>query len=443
VGNCAAAMSSLADESLGLVIVDDDAVYRELLSAAVGKLSKFAIFEADSGDALEKILATERIDCVALDYDLGVESGLLIKQRIDESFPRHAPIILMTGVGDESTAVRAFRMGMADYLPKRNTTPQVFVETVVRTVERERKALRERGAYQKLMDESAIDAATGVDGYVRLDERLKQLALLPPDVRAVYAIFYVELAEYQEIIKRFNFKTADQALRVFADNLRKLVRPHDVISRYIGGSFIVIANMGGESGQLEKLRERFSQGLPRRLRLDVVDISLTALIKSRFLPEAANGGPVDSTYLLQALLAPSNGEDSDIATDGSEVKCDDISGSSSASTNSVTNVAMHAPAEISRDLNRRSSVRQRVFKRGIIRFLEMAGTLHCTVRNVSTGGAGLRIDSAFGVPEFFDLEIIGSGEARRVQKRWQTGLDFGVKFVDFKGGGNFLCVNIA
>ena len=69
-------MNSLAEENLGVAVVDDDPIYRELICATVGKKSKFVIFEASSGKELFDILATQRIDCIVLDYDLGEESGL-------------------------------------------------------------------------------------------------------------------------------------------------------------------------------------------------------------------------------------------------------------------------------------------------------------------------------------------------------------------------------
>jgi hypothetical protein len=40
----------------------------------------------------------------------------------------------------------------------------------------------------------------------------------------------------------------------------------------------------------------------------------------------------------------------------------------------------------------------------------------------------LRIDNYFRVPERFKLQIVGSGNPREVEKRWQVGVDLGVEF---------------
>ena len=62
--------------------------------------------------------------------------------------------------------------------------------------------------------------------------------------------------------------------------------------------------------------------------------------------------------------------------------------------------------------------------------IDSGGTFNCAVRNISSSGAGLRIDAAFAAPDTFELEIAGSGTRRRVQVRWQMGLDLGVEFID-------------
>jgi DNA-binding response OmpR family regulator len=74
-------MTSIAQQHLGIALVEDDVVYRSLVSSLLTRETQFHVFEAASGQALDQILSAETIDCILLDYNLGDENGFAIKQR--------------------------------------------------------------------------------------------------------------------------------------------------------------------------------------------------------------------------------------------------------------------------------------------------------------------------------------------------------------------------
>jgi hypothetical protein len=94
-----------------------------------------------------------------------------------------------------------------------------------------------------------------------------------------------------------------------------------------------------------------------------------------------------------------------------------------------TNESPVPAADFLRASERRREVRQRVFKRGLLHVVGAGGTFNCMVRNISSGGAGLRLDAAFAVPESCEFEVVGSGTRRRVAVRWQAGIDLGVEYL--------------
>jgi two-component system cell cycle response regulator len=71
-----------------------------------------------------------------------------------------------------------------------------------------------------------------------------------------------------------------------------------------------------------------------------------------------------------------------------------------------------------------------VLKRGQIVVPSLGAVVDCTVRNLSGGGAALRIDAPFAAPSEFQLAIVGDGTTHHVRVRWQVGTDLGVEFVD-------------
>ncbi len=67
-----------------------------------------------AGNALQ-MFETGRFDLVLLDYQLSDGDGLSVLREIT-SREGHPPAVMVTGCGDEETAVRAFRAGAAGYV---------------------------------------------------------------------------------------------------------------------------------------------------------------------------------------------------------------------------------------------------------------------------------------------------------------------------------------
>ncbi|MBF0357790.1 MAG: PAS domain S-box protein [Magnetococcales bacterium] len=68
-------------------------------------------------------------DLFLLDYSLGGETGLELIRLLREH-EITAPIIVMTGIGSEETAVALMKAGANDYLPKRNITPETICRSI-------------------------------------------------------------------------------------------------------------------------------------------------------------------------------------------------------------------------------------------------------------------------------------------------------------------------
>ena len=76
----------------------------------------------------------------------------------------------------------------------------------------------------------------------------------------------------------------------------------------------------------------------------------------------------------------------------------------------------------------RKSVRRRVLKTGKIAFRNHFGAIDCTIRNLSEGGACIKVESPFGIPDSFDL-IFEGGAVRRCRVAWRKVTQIGVEFI--------------
>ena len=99
-----------------ILIVDDEAPQRELLSDAVRALG-MAVVEAESGEEALEQIAIQLPDMILLDVRLGGISGLETLRRIRQQHSE-LPVLLITGFADVRQAVEAVKCGADDYLSK-------------------------------------------------------------------------------------------------------------------------------------------------------------------------------------------------------------------------------------------------------------------------------------------------------------------------------------
>lgn len=76
----------------------------------------------------------------------------------------------------------------------------------------------------------------------------------------------------------------------------------------------------------------------------------------------------------------------------------------------------------------RGAPRIRVFKGGKITFIGRGAAIDCFIRNLSETGARLKVESAVGIPDSFDL-MQERGNIRKCKVVWRQATELGVQFV--------------
>jgi diguanylate cyclase (GGDEF)-like protein len=427
-------MANLSHEHLGIAIVDDDDVYRSYVSALASKNTNFAIFEASSEEELCRILDSEKIDCIILDYNLGTESGFTVRDHLRDRYQIVPPIVMLTGDGRESTVIKALRLGLNDYLAKRDLTVDALISAISRVVQEDRKELQAKAEHQRLADISGLDLVTGLVGRTNLDGRLAQLAAMGDKARSAYALILVEMSELHSINESFGLKAGDQALRAFGERVKLAARSGDICGRYSGSHFLVIADVRSDPGELESICERLAGQLAFRINLSAMSLELSACIGAARCSEIDRSGVIAGSDLMEPAqralkAAKASGSRFQISETRPSASPSGYAAGATAKPSSMDSGAPRPAADQLRTSDRRSEPRQRVFKRGQILVPSVGATIDCTVRNQSAHGAGLRIDTTFAVPREFELLIAGDGTRKRVQVRWQIGTDLGVEYI--------------
>jgi PAS domain S-box-containing protein len=136
------------EHPLRLLVADDDEVDRLAVRRALLKAGPSAqLVEVEDGMAALAALLEQPFDCALLDLQLPGLEGLEVLRRARAALVG-TPIVMLTGQGDEPTAVELMKAGATDYLDKSALTPERLAHSVrqalrLHEAERQYRALAE------------------------------------------------------------------------------------------------------------------------------------------------------------------------------------------------------------------------------------------------------------------------------------------------------------
>jgi EAL domain-containing protein (putative c-di-GMP-specific phosphodiesterase class I)/FixJ family two-component response regulator len=192
-----------------LLVFDDDADYRKLMLAHLGKLLEGV--EVEEYDPAERGLPDQdfnwsRYDVLLLDYNLNLPGvtglDLLQANRKNTHFPA---TIMLTGAGNEEVAVRALKAGVYDYLRKEKLSKTRLRSSIQEAYEEHRK---ERERQNELTSHShAFNKALF---YQELEKHLAE----PGEKNRNFLL--ISLDNHQDIEERAGLIMRDNIIRYFA-----------------------------------------------------------------------------------------------------------------------------------------------------------------------------------------------------------------------------------
>jgi CheY-like chemotaxis protein len=129
-----------------VLVVDDSAVDRRLVSGLLKKVPNMQVETAENGrDAVTRLRDLE-VDLVVTDLQMPELDGLGLVREVRDEYPE-VPVILITAHGSEELALEALHAGAASYVPKSE-----LAELLQESVEQVLNLTREDRSYEKLSD---------------------------------------------------------------------------------------------------------------------------------------------------------------------------------------------------------------------------------------------------------------------------------------------------
>jgi PAS domain S-box-containing protein len=177
-----------------LLLVDDDEVDRKSIRRALraGGVQAEMIEASEAMRGLE-ILRGQKIDCALLDFNMPGRDGLWLVQQARAHGVR-TPLIVLTGQGDEHTAVELMKAGAIDYFSKAHLTPErvaASLRQALRVSEAEDAFRQSQQRLQLAVDATALGTwdLHPPTGRFEWSERCKAMFGLNADARVDYSTF--------------------------------------------------------------------------------------------------------------------------------------------------------------------------------------------------------------------------------------------------------------
>lgn len=204
-------------------------------------------------DTLRHLAATP-VDLVLLDLVLPDSDGSDTFGTLHRSWP-DVPVIVLSGAGDQTTAIRAVAEGAQDYLPKGTMSPDLLTRSIRYALERNRSLL-------ELQRAALIDDLSGLPNrraFLALAE--KQLVAARRTCSPI-TVLDVDVDGMRRVNHRFGHQAGDRALVDVAAVMRSTFRARDVIGRIGGDEFCaLLLEDGGEPGAWQTAASRLDAAI--------------------------------------------------------------------------------------------------------------------------------------------------------------------------------------
>jgi len=229
------------EQPVRVLLVEDSPSDALLVDEALAKAGpgRFVITKVSRlADALSA-LGGRDFDVILLDLGLPDSSGLKTLRAL-QARATHVPVIVLSALDDEETAVVAVTEGAQDYQVKGRATSDVLVRAIRYAMHRKslEKELELRNA--QLAEQAATDELTGLPNFRQLHKALTVAFSMAVRTRRPLSVMMLDVDFFKAYNDAFGHPAGDEVLRRLGAILRRMTRAHDLAARYGGEEFAVL-----------------------------------------------------------------------------------------------------------------------------------------------------------------------------------------------------------
>jgi diguanylate cyclase len=223
-------------EAMQVLIVEDNDVVAQGLSRALAMLDpRISVHRAADLQSAQKLLQSgPQIDVALVDLGLPDATGIEAPTKL-KIFSPELVIVVITGDSSSDTALSLIRLGIQDYIPKSEATPNRIFRTIRLARERYERE-------QRLKRIACIDQLTGSLNRRGLLSAIKESNDVAVRLDIPSALMTIDIDHFKEINDTYGHPIGDLILRQGCRRIAHCIRENDVVGRAGGDEFWVVLN---------------------------------------------------------------------------------------------------------------------------------------------------------------------------------------------------------
>lgn len=268
-----------------VLLVEDNDVDAQLTQDLLSEWSieEFQIARAKTlGDGLA-LLGRERFDAVLLDLSLPDAFGLPTVRQVHATSPA-TPVVVLSGVSDQTLALQAVQQGAQDYLVKGQGHPELLARAVRYAIERKRS--EERLTYL-----AQYDHLTGLVNRSLFRDRLVQAMARSKRMQQPIGLMLLDLDRFKAVNDTFGHDMGDELLKAVSERLKTCVREVDTVARMGGDEFTIILEGASSEQNILAVAKRIAESIAADFELKGHHLSVGVSIGITIYPQ--DDHPVD------------------------------------------------------------------------------------------------------------------------------------------------------
>jgi diguanylate cyclase (GGDEF)-like protein len=268
-------------QTLRVLIVEDNPGDERLIRQALSEdpHRKFEVTSARTLDGALELAQTMPVDAILLDLHLPDSSGLASVKTLALAVPR-TPILVITGVDDDSLAIEVSGHGAQAFIIKGSDQPLALSRAIRCAIARKR--------FEALLAEQAyFDSLTGLANRGLFHDRLKQAIARATRTEMRIAVVFIDLDNFKAVNDNLGHMVGDKVLRAIADALRGAVRQTDTVARVGGDEFTVLVEPLNDVADAGTIARKVLNAVHAAAKLPGTGVQLTASIGVVLFPDHA------------------------------------------------------------------------------------------------------------------------------------------------------------
>jgi diguanylate cyclase (GGDEF)-like protein len=268
-----------------VLLIEDNDVDAQLTQDLLSEWSteEFQVTRATTLAEGLSLLSRERFDAMLLDLSLPDAFGLSTVREVHAASPT-IPVVVLSGVSDQSLALQAVRQGAQDYLVKGEGHPELLARAIRYAIERKR--FEEHLTYL-----AQYDHLTGLVNRTLFRDRLVQATARSKRMQQMIGLMLLDLDRFKLVNDTFGHDIGDDLLKAVSERLKTCVREVDTVARMGGDEFTIILEGVSSEQNILVVAKRITESIATPFELKGHCISIGISIGITIYPQ--DDHPID------------------------------------------------------------------------------------------------------------------------------------------------------